>query len=53
LPEKIIMQINEQRNYYLLIVIISALFVAGHFQALTNQYVINDDVRQQIYSMQR
>jgi hypothetical protein len=49
------MQINEQRNYYLLIVIISALFVyvAGHFQALTNQYVINDDVRQQIYSMQR
>lgn len=49
------MQINEQRNYYLLIVIISALFVygVGHFQALTNQYVINDDVRQQIYWMQR
>jgi hypothetical protein len=30
-----------------------AIFVAAHFQALTNPLVINDDVRQQLYWMQQ
>lgn len=46
---------KKQFNHYLLIVIFSTLFVyvLGHYDALTNPYVINDDVRQQIYWMQR
>ena len=31
----------------------AAVFGIAHFQALTNPYVINDDVRQQIFWMQR
>ena len=30
-----------------------AIFVLAHFQALTNPFVINDDVRQQIFWMQQ
>ena len=43
------------RNQCLLIVIFATLtvYALGHFDALTNPYVINDDVRQQIYWMQR
>lgn len=43
------------RNQCLLIVIFATLtvYALGHFEALTNPYVINDDVRQQIYWMQR
>ncbi|MDD3471598.1 MAG: hypothetical protein PHS86_02345, partial [Syntrophaceae bacterium] len=49
------MEQYKQRRFYFLLVIISALFVyiVGHFEAITNPYVINDDVRQQIYWMQR
>lgn len=49
------MKPEKTRYCYLLLVILSALFVyvVGHYEALTNQYVINDDVRQQIYWMQR
>jgi hypothetical protein len=37
-----------------LVVILSAvIFVLAHFQALTSHWVINDDVRQQIYWMQQ
>jgi hypothetical protein len=31
----------------------AAIFIYAHFQALTNPYVINDDVRQQLFWMQR
>lgn len=46
---------KKQRYSYLLLVIFSTLFVyaIGHYCALTNPHVINDDVRQQIYWMQR
>ncbi len=46
---------KKQRYGYLLLVMFSTLsvYVIGHFDALTNPYVINDDVRQQIYWMQR
>ncbi len=38
----------------LLVALISgAIFVLAHFQALTHPYIINDDVRQQIYWMQQ
>ena len=43
------------RYQYLLLVICSTLlvYVIGHYEALTNPYAINDDVRQQIFWMQR
>jgi hypothetical protein len=38
----------------LLVALISgAIFVLAHFQALTNRFIINDDVRQQLYWMQQ
>ncbi len=37
----------------LVVLLSSVIFVSAHFQALTNYWVINDDVRQQIYWMQQ
>lgn len=37
----------------LVVILSSAIFVFAHFQALTNHWVINDDVRQQVYWMQQ
>jgi hypothetical protein len=46
---------SSQTRRYLIYVICAASFVyvVGHWPALTNRYVINDDVRQQIYWMQQ
>jgi hypothetical protein len=37
----------------LVVILSAAIFVFAHFQALTNHWVINDDVRQQIFWMQQ
>jgi hypothetical protein len=37
----------------LVVILSAAIFVFAHFHALTNHWVINDDVRQQIYWMQQ
>ncbi|MHB8066911.1 MAG: hypothetical protein ACYDIC_03310 [Desulfobaccales bacterium] len=37
----------------LVVILSSVIFFFAHFQALTNHWVINDDVRQQIYWMQQ
>jgi len=37
----------------LVVILSAAIFIFAHFQALTNHWVINDDVRQQIYWMQQ
>lgn len=44
-----------RRHLYLVFAICAAslVYVLGHWAALTNPYVINDDVRQQIYWMQQ
>lgn len=49
------MTLQIKRSNYIFLVILSSLFVYlfGHYESLINQYVINDDVRQQIYWMQR
>ncbi len=48
------MEINRNRVFYLIYVMITAsgVYLFAHWDAITNQYVINDDVRQQIYWMQ-
>jgi len=46
---------SSQTRRYLVYVICAAsmVYVVGHWPALTNPYVINDDVRQQAYWMQQ
>jgi hypothetical protein len=46
---------SSQTRSYLVYMICAAslVYVVGHWSALTNPYVINDDVRQQIYWMQQ
>ena len=45
----------QNRTIYLLYVLIAAtgVYVFAHWPALTNPYVVNDDVRQQIFWMQQ
>lgn len=45
---------SRKRMFYLLYVLIAAcgVYLFAHWSAIANQYVINDDVRQQIYWMQ-
>ncbi|MBI4965653.1 MAG: hypothetical protein HY913_20415 [Desulfomonile tiedjei] len=45
-------QTSQTRRYLIYVICAASLvYVIGHWQALTNPYVINDDVRQQIYWM--
>jgi hypothetical protein len=49
------MPTHFSRTIHLLYVLVaaSAVYVFAHWPALTNPYVINDDVRQQIFWMQQ
>jgi hypothetical protein len=48
------MEKGHNRLFYILYVLVAAtcVYLFAHWGAITNEYVINDDVRQQIYWMQ-
>jgi hypothetical protein len=44
---------NRSRTFYLALAAITGVWLFAHRQAITSSYVINDDVRQQVYWMQQ